>query len=100
MNIDSIGACGDWCGKCPHFRRECRGCRSKAGECKFVKCLAGRALDHCGLCSEFPCKDLESFVPDNRLPRGYHIESLRYRNEVGAEKWLERYSREWRHLVR
>lgn len=99
MSLDSIGACGDWCGKCPHFPHECAGCSSKAGECRFPRCLAGRGLEHCGLCPQFPCQDLISFVPDDRLPKGYHIDSLRYRNQVGARKWLERYSQEWRHLV-
>lgn len=95
-----IGACGDWCGKCPHFGRTCTGCPSKAGGCRFLKCLAQRNIEHCGFCEEFPCADLTGFVPDDRLPAGFHVESLRFRTRHGEDAWLARYRREWRHLAK
>ncbi len=96
---DEIGACGDWCGKCYHFGHDCTGCSSKASECKFLKCLAQKNLEHCGLCAEFPCDDLADFVPDDRLPRGFHVESLRFRARFGKDAWVARYRQEWQHLV-
>jgi len=97
-SVATAGACGDWCGKCPHFPEECSGCHAKSDTCAFLKCLAGRGLEHCGECPIFPCEDLASFVPDDRLPKGFHIESLRYRTENGLEKWLQRFPQEWSHL--
>lgn len=98
VSLAAVGACGDWYGKCEHFGKECAGCSSRADECEFLKCLARRGLEHCGACPDFPCKDLVSFVPDDRLPRGYHIESLRYRAEKGLEEWLRRFPEEWSRL--
>lgn len=99
-SVAAAGACGDWCGKCPHFPEECSGCRAKSDTCGFLKCLAARGLEHCGECPRFPCEDLASFVPDDRLPKGFHIESLRYRTENSLEKWLQRFPQEWSHLVK
>lgn len=98
--MSEIGACGDWCRKCPHFGKTCRGCGvEKLSTCKFLRCLAQRGIEHCGLCSEFPCEDLLDFVPDDRLPKGFHIESLRLRVRLGTEQWLAHVSREWAYLV-
>ncbi len=97
MNV--AGACGDWCGKCPHFPKDCSGCEGKKVEtCKILACSAGKKVEHCGLCVDFPCDALKDFVPDDRLPAGYHVESLRQRASVGTAAWLEKAGRDWGHL--
>lgn len=98
MNV--AGVCGDWCVKCPNFPRECRGCdESKVETCKMLRCARSTDVEHCGLCADFPCKTLEDFVPDDRLPAAFHIESLRLRSAIGTPRWLEKVNKEWGHLV-
>ncbi len=90
--------CGDFCGKCNHYSKDCEGCTSaKRGTCHFVACCLGRGIEHCGICHEFPCAKLRVFVPDDRpgCPPGYHLENLKERTRVGTEAWLARQRRFW-----
>lgn len=98
--MNAAGACGDWCGKCPHFPAGCAGCdESKLTTCKILACAARKGIEHCGLCPSFPCAMLRGIVPDDRLPAGYHVESLSLRASIGTAAWLETVSRDWGHLA-
>ncbi len=84
--------CGEYCGKCPNYGIDCLGCTCKLHmDCYFVRCSVERQVEHCGVCKDFPCKQLRDFLPDNRpdSPRGYHIKNLRLRMAIGTEAWLK-----------
>jgi hypothetical protein len=92
IDIHAAGFCGDFCGKCPNYPVECRGCVPEGHQdCHFVHCCLDKGIEHCGLCVEFPCQRLRTFVPDDRpeSPPGYHIMNLRARLTMGTEAWLE-----------
>lgn len=64
--------CGKLCSECEN-REECacEGCLSLvegdwAGNCEIKKCCEDKYLEHCGLCTEFPCPLLRNtaFDPD------------------------------------
>lgn len=99
MGSTEAAFCGDYCGKCPKYLDDCRGCISTDhSNCYFVKCCLKKGIEHCGLCMDFPCEKLREFVPDDRseCPRGYHIENLRIRKTVGTEKWLKLQKIKWK----
>ncbi|WP_105615310.1 DUF3795 domain-containing protein [Vallitalea okinawensis] len=82
MNTYSI--CGINCTKCEYKEKcGCKGCRESKGimfwgECKLAKCAIEKKLDHCGLCSNFPCDDLKAFAYDEgEGDNGERIENLR-----------------------
>ena len=100
MNRKLLAVCGTYCAMCPHFKEEstpyCTGCGNQKGdpywgECKIYKCAADRALDHCGLCRDFPC-DLfvDQFDPEQGQESALHRAGLlAYRKRAGTEKYLE-----------
>lgn len=59
--------CGLLCSKCSY--RESHGCKGCAetnghpfyGECRVARCCQGKGQQHCGECSDMPCKVLYSF---------------------------------------
>ena len=71
--------CGVGCNSCE--RKEavhCQGCLLMdapfwGGECAIKACCEGKALDHCGVCPDFPCTMLtqmgleEGFDPAPKL---------------------------------
>ena len=98
MSDPLAGSCGDYCGKCPNWPEECKGCIPEDhGDCRFVRCCTERRIEHCGLCADFPCAELAAFCPDDRpgCPTGYHIENLKARAEMGTANWLERERKKW-----
>jgi len=78
----------------------CEGCRSEVlspycRTCKMVKCCAGKAIEFCGQCSEYPCEDLKTF--QSLMPHRIELWEAQERiKEVGYEKWymemVEHYS--------
>jgi len=71
----------------------CDGCRAPRKSthcdklCTFIKCQHTKALDECGVCNEFPCKDLLDFK--SILPHRIEIlESQDRLKEIGLKKWL------------
>ncbi|MEO0079533.1 MAG: DUF3795 domain-containing protein [candidate division WOR-3 bacterium] len=92
------GFCGNYCGKCSHYPKECPGCDPNLHKCFFIRCCQKKGIEHCGLCATFPCKKLLEFVPDNRpgLAPGYHITNLRERKTAGTQAWLEIQRAKWR----
>jgi len=99
IDIYAAGFCGDFCGKCPNYPNDCLGCIPQDHEdCHFVRCCLDKAIEHCGLCEQFPCQKLSTFVPDDRprCPPGYHIMNLRARLTIGTSAWLEGQRQEWK----
>ncbi len=90
--------CGEYCGICPHYEKECEGCslhkgHPSWGECKLYTCVSKRGIEHCGLCADFPCDfQIGYFDPDN--PEGQRNAVVRtgllaYRKKHGSRKWLD-----------
>lgn len=59
--------CGYYCKECPHFKDTCEGCRTIKGKpfwikyydnkpCPIYSCAEQKNLEHCGLCSQIPCR--------------------------------------------
>ena len=71
----------------------CDGCRADrksvhcAKICSFIKCTFEKGIEFCGVCPEFPCKELTDF--QSKMPHRVEIlESLYRLKEIGWEKWL------------
>jgi hypothetical protein len=99
--------CGIYCGGCSFLDGKCKGCFSERGRVFWTKldetysnacpiwecCVERKELEHCGLCSDFPCDtylDLKDpSDPQADMHKQQSIESLRHRTEVGTKRWLE-----------
>ena len=76
--------CGVGCNSCE--RKEavhCQGCLLMdapfwGGECAIKACCEGKALDHCGVCPDFPC-DLGTAVWEAVPEYRHNLEVLRSR---------------------
>jgi hypothetical protein len=62
--------CGLDCKNCEYKGKfNCGGCKATCGhpfhgECKLAKCAIPHKVEHCGLCSSFPCDLLKEFSYD------------------------------------
>jgi hypothetical protein len=86
--------CGRYCAVCDaYLEGTCCGCayqlgRTRRGECPvFECCIAGRGLEHCGLCPDFPCQVFVSHAPPMEVARLY--KALRSRASIGTAAWLD-----------
>lgn len=71
----------------------CSGCRSEkripyCESCKFFACAAGRGIDFCGECDEYPCGDLAAFQAErpHRIELWTNLARIR---DAGCGQWLE-----------
>ncbi|MFB0562835.1 MAG: DUF3795 domain-containing protein [Candidatus Lokiarchaeia archaeon] len=107
MDKNFATVCGLYCGTCEYLERECQGCGYQKGKpfwtiqmnvefCPLYDCCVNKKqLEHCGLCTEFPCKTFTE-LRDPSLSEEEAEESLitrqnelLRRKEIGTEKWLE-----------
>lgn len=106
-----IAPCGMNCGICMAFfghtlsggkrKHPCRGCRSRASQCAFIKkqCgkLATKQIEYCFECSDFPCEILEKLDRRYRCKFGMSmIENLTYIQTNGILKFLENEQEKWK----
>jgi len=98
--------CGEYCGLCPYYKGEktphCAGCGFHKGhpfwgECKLYACVTKHDIEHCGLCTDFPC---DFFIGhfDQENPEGQRNAVVRtgllaYRKKHGNKKWLDLYKK-------
>lgn len=79
----------------------CNGCRSETRcfycetMCTMAKCAAGKGVEFCGDCADYPCKELKEF--QSLAPHRIELwKSHARRKEVGLETWyteeIEHYS--------
>jgi len=71
----------------------CHGCRAEKRSfycqtCRIADCAAGKGLDFCGGCAEYPCETLRVFQAEmpHRAELWQDQERIR---EGGWEKWLQ-----------
>ena len=102
--------CGIYCGDCGFLGEQCKGCGYVDGKpfwtaqmpsnvCPLHECCRNqKQLEHCGLCTDFPCKIfLELRDPDQSDEEFQNSlktrqEALNRRTKIGTEKWLEEVS--------
>lgn len=119
MKTNLVGACGLYCGACDHYlsnitngkhllerktdigimvsENPCGGCKVDSvdklckwcRECSIRKCVFGRSLNHCGECTQFPCKEIESFRNNRLIHKREGYKNLEELLEVGIEEWLK-----------
>ncbi|MBN2157249.1 MAG: DUF3795 domain-containing protein [Candidatus Lokiarchaeota archaeon] len=97
------GFCGTICDDCDFFtgneEPQCPGCVACAGrpfwgECRTANCALNKKVEHCGLCSDFPCEILPNQFDPNK-PRGkeeaiFRIGQLAIRAKIGTNCWLKK----------
>lgn len=114
-DITMVAPCGTYCGDCaahkvkdvPSLKEPltrvgwngaiCEGCRALKGCCQFVNgtcetysCVAGRGLDFCFECPEFPCEKLNPAADRaDVLPHNIKLFALCYIKQHGVDKWKE-----------
>lgn len=71
----------------------CHGCRSEERSfycrtCRIEACAAGKGLEFCGVCGEYPCELLQVFQAERPHRADLWQDQERIR-EIGWEKWLE-----------
>jgi hypothetical protein len=86
--------CGCNCELCDAYRDSlCDGCgyqlgQTRRGECAiFPCCVVEQGLEHCGLCSDFPCHLFMSQAHPLDVARRYR--ALCRRMEIGTIAWLD-----------
>jgi hypothetical protein len=100
MRIPEFSPCGMVCDYCGWFKGEkmpqCRGCRATEckpfwGTCETCLCAKRHGVEHCGVCSEFPCDDFMSRYDPSEGPENavFRAGLLAYRAKHGDEKTLE-----------
>lgn len=72
INFDAITACGECCIGCSKkLSGTCKGCMesdgyvpewAESGQCKIYACVKKHNVSFCGICAEFPCKQLPSII--------------------------------------
>jgi len=98
--------CGIYCGGCEFLGGQCAGCNSVEGKPFWTEqmpngvcplydcCVNSKALEHCGLCDELPCKTFlemrDPSMSDEEAARALaeRQQALVRRKEVGTEQWL------------
>ena len=81
------GKCGTDCNACQFKEKfKCGGCSKQEGtvfwgECDIYKCASAKGYQHCGVCSQLPCKTLTEFIENGHNPD--RLSNLhKWRNEI------------------
>jgi hypothetical protein len=97
-----LNPCGHVCDICLSYQgkddRQCSGCLDTKGKpwwggCKLFECAGRKGVNHCGVCSEFPCDiQVGHFDPSN--PKGQQNAIMRtgvlaYWAKHGEDKAIE-----------
>ena len=70
MDEQMMGMCGTYCGVCDwRERTHCPGCPTNRGKmfwgsCLVATCCIRKGCQHCGFCTELPCRKLQSAFDD------------------------------------
>lgn len=121
-DYDLIAYCGLYCGACSfkvayddndvrhlevmpakydRYKTEelefCPGCRleNQCGDCKIRDCAISKNLEHCGVCTDFPCELIQNFNDDGIPHHGACISNLKNLQELGSDLWLKEQAEKW-----
>jgi len=107
QDLSLAAPCGLYCGDCDYLESQCWGCGQVQGKpfwtaqfeaivCPMYDCCVNqKQLEHCGLCSEFPCEPFTSLrdpaLNDEEAEQSLQqrMKDLRLRKEIGTEAWLK-----------
>lgn len=71
IDFNTITACGECCTDCRKKDGICKGCIeadgyvpewAESGRCKVHECARKHNVQFCGLCDQFPCKQLTTLI--------------------------------------
>ena len=75
MRLEEITACGECCTGCKKRQQGlCPGCIeadgyvpewAQSGRCRVHACARMHSVQFCGVCPEFPCKEIHEMIPWN-----------------------------------
>ena len=116
-----LGACGLYCGSCSHYKvsqpegrsflnkkraedplfEECHGCRSNyrteyCNKCTIRICAERREVVHCGLCTDYPCRQIKEFQFDGKIHHIIIIDNLEHLKRNDPEQWLLEQEDRWK----
>jgi hypothetical protein len=107
LDVNLASVCGLFCGECEHLETKCRGCGNQKGKpfwatlmnveaCPLYSCCVNtKHLEHCGECTEFPCKTFLEMRDPSLSPEEAEKalqarqNELIKRKEIGTQKWLQ-----------
>ena len=107
VNNNLAAVSGLFCGACEHLNAKCQGCGHQKGKpfwttmmnvesCPLYSCCVDtKHLEHCGLCTELPCKTFNELrdpsLSDEEAQKALlaRQNDLIKRKEAGTEKWLK-----------
>ncbi len=92
MGFSAVTACGECCTACEKKRKGvCPGCIEadgcvpewrESGRCRIHACARAHGVQFCGLCRDFPCKELQELVPwDPEIPEKQARLAEKYRRQ-------------------
>ena len=104
MEKDLLAPCGTYCGFCPYYIKKrtphCSGCGAHKGhpfwgKCKLYICAKDHKVEHCGLCSEFPCElFVNQYDPEHGQQRAFtRAGFLAYRKRAGNDKYVKMFQK-------
>ncbi|MBN1496110.1 MAG: DUF3795 domain-containing protein [Spirochaetes bacterium] len=81
----------------------CRGCRNESGTipflgmtepCSVYRCIAGKGLDFCSECGDFPCDHLHPYADmAAAVPHNTKVFNLCLIKRMGVEEWAKEKAR-------
>ena len=126
-NQELLGACGLYCGACKNYHAYskgknftvtiddfkgrqiedviCKGCHSDllqkhCFECLIRLCALEKEIEHCGLCSDFPCEKSEEVYNRDKKYGARHCgttyNNIKRLNDIGINKWLNEEGNFWK----
>lgn len=104
MSEEIFSPCGILCNSCLWFKGDmepkCAGCKVVEGKpfwgsCETYTCTQNQKVEHCGLCTDFPCKDFMARYdpregPSNSLMRAGLLAYRAKHDEKEALEILEK----------
>jgi len=108
QDLTLAASCGLYCGDCDYLSDKCQGgCGQVRGKpfwttqfnlevCPLYDCCVNQHhLEHCGLCSKFPCEPFinlrDPALSDEEAEQALQkkMKDLKRRKEMGTEAWLK-----------
>ena len=108
MTVKNLASpCGLYCGTCEYLGKNCQGCGNIQGKPFWTEkmninicplydcCVNNNTLEHCGICSNLPCKLFKSFYDPSLSPVeaeksiASRQNELLKRKEIGTENWIK-----------
>ena len=80
----------------PEEKATCEGCRRQEGrirllkpdeQCKIYQCVAGKEIEFCNQCADFPCERFQPYADKAHFPHNTKMYQLCMMKKLGFEKW-------------